>query len=241
MDTFRSIFRTAGIIFGAILIIAGYVLDGIGVLQLGLPVWVWQAIGATIFLVLIGSMIYDSHETISKLDKPQAERDGVVLGTEDAACRSMIADSERGRIADLVFVGQIRVRLEELEQNNSLVFDIQVSNGSLDTIEFKKRPDGFMIYNQQVLSRPQFDQQQRLKLDRGQSIFLQLRQKLDAAIITDINSSINTNQHVSFRWTELHVNFTVKGQTFGLKLPDGVVVQTKTAVIGTIVYLSASE
>jgi uncharacterized membrane protein len=97
----KSIFTTAGIVLGGFMVVAGYILDGIGVFQLGLPIWIWQAIGASIFLILVITIVYDSHKAVAGLEKsstiaePTSKSDEIKL-------RELIAKIERDKIQTFV-------------------------------------------------------------------------------------------------------------------------------------------
>lgn len=65
MEAIKRILAPAGSVAGALVVIAGYILDGIGAASLGLPFWAWQAIGAGIFFFSVMTVLYGQEKRFS--------------------------------------------------------------------------------------------------------------------------------------------------------------------------------
>lgn len=116
--------RWVGIVMSPVGIVANLVLNGIGVWQLGEKgVWIWTAIGATIFFICMISLVYSQHTKLTKLEHAETgEITKAIVGKESPAD----AESLSGEQRDLLLFYQ---RQKENWQSNLRLRIIRVLPG----------------------------------------------------------------------------------------------------------------
>ena len=101
MARLKEILLPVGMVVGVVMVVGSYVLSGITVIQLGLPFWAWQAIGAIVFFACIVAVVYRYPR---RKERPSSERPGptaIAGGNSKGASVTNVTVEGRGTAIDL--------------------------------------------------------------------------------------------------------------------------------------------
>lgn len=160
-----KILKPVGAVMGPVIVIAGYVSLGKDIISLGLPIWAWQAIGATIFCVSIIAIVYGNQKAVGVKTPIVNEQAIKVKGKPSQKTPSFldgVLTVNQQKVYEAVKGTIVKWNFSPLKVAEGPYFEIHFSfvNTSIFTLDLKGlegeiRVDGVVCFTKPIANVPQ--------------------------------------------------------------------------------------